>query len=771
MQHLSQAAPDPCGVRPDRQAALERPDGQFLLTGILHAVAGIKIEHEVARMQHDGSTQDIAHQRNVTRAKGHCRKPRQRARPRPTEIGRLRKSPDLRDIGSILSIHHLANGCGKWIRIGLIQRLGPCHQRGHRFDFDAKGHQMPAGGNPQFQPVHQVRCLTTVTNSLGYFRRRQLVQVNAIVDERLAQLLLHPHPARLVVVRSAQDDDLFDPFNHLAITIGDRELLQKGLRAVERSLIHHAFRQSIPQLLFRCTQLQPWLTLSDRRRTSDTQQFRRLRNSFIHPTGPHTLLRAPFLLHEKCSGRNCPHGQHHDRRQSQSQTPRLALMRHRRFRARHRQFRRPRPFGQSCLILLNLCGHHARIARTIPGLYGQTMPGDRNQFTIPGATAKPPQRRRQIPILRGLQYLVSISDIRSRTGQDFAQDRAERKHVRAFRNAIGLSARLFGTHVRRRTENRSRHGQRRRLPGSHRLNHADIRVGSALVRQPPARQYFGEPPIHHLHFAERADHYVRRLKITMHHTLGVRIGNRLTNLTEDGHEALQVIGRIISFRQQRGECATLDELHGKERSAGIGEPEFVNRKYARMLQLRGDLRFFNEPGDHPRPRCMLAPQHFDRHVPPQVRIAPLEHHTHAAARNLAGHLIASECVTFGLRASVSRKCNRHPVIRRIAKQYARLNAQGFLQGSHHTDSRVVPKHGFLGHPFRAPKCRGKSDIKFIVDGIKRAIIPEFRAGHGQHSRRSVVGLSVRPWTGSTVIRFSRAKNEQNKKSASRISVN
>ena len=52
-----------------------------------------------------------------------------------------------------------------------------------------------------------------------------------------------------------------------------------------------------------------------------------------------------------------------------------------------------------------------------------------------------------------------------------------------------------------------------------------------VVRERSA-QLFREPPVHHLHFAELADHDVRRLQVAVNDPARVREPDRLTDLCE-----------------------------------------------------------------------------------------------------------------------------------------------------------------------------------------------------------------------------------------------
>ena len=79
---------------------------------------------------------------------------------------------------------------------------------------------------------------------------------------------------------------------------------------------------------------------------------------------------------------------------------------------------------------------------------------------------------------------------------------------------------------------------------------------------PPARQNLREAPVHHLHFAERADHHVERLQVAVDDAAAVGVADGVADVFEDGDEVRRVRVRVLDVV---GERAALHELHREER--------------------------------------------------------------------------------------------------------------------------------------------------------------------------------------------------------------
>ncbi|MFO0872247.1 MAG: hypothetical protein U0935_25245 [Pirellulales bacterium] len=164
-------------------------------------------------------------------------------------------------------------------------------------------------------------------------------------------------------------------------------------------------------------------------------------------------------------------------------------------------------------------------------------------------------------------------------------------------------------------------------------------VSRLFVGHSACRQHLGQTPVHHLHFAERTDHDIGRLEVTMNHAARMRVCHRLTDLLEDADEPATVGGRVLTIRQKFRQRLPLDQLHGDERSLVRELPEFINRSDPRMLQLPADLSFLDKPLDDFRFVLVLIQQHLDRQIAAQIGVAALEDCSHPAASNFALQLI------------------------------------------------------------------------------------------------------------------------------------
>ena len=143
--------------------------------------------------------------------------------------------------------------------------------------------------------------------------------------------------------------------------------------------------------------------------------------------------------------------------------------------------------------------------------------------------------------------------IRRLARQDLAQDRAQTEHVGAAVEMGDVAVGLLRRHVRRRAQDRAGLGVGAELPPSRCCGGADHRLvlrhlmrpaGAFLVGDAPLGQHLGQPPVHHLHLAERPHHDVGRLQVAVDHPLGVGIGHRLRHLQGDPQQA-RPIGRRV----------------------------------------------------------------------------------------------------------------------------------------------------------------------------------------------------------------------------------
>jgi len=160
-----------------------------------------------------------------------------------------------------------------------------------------------------------------------------------------------------------------------------------------------------------------------------------------------------------------------------------------------------------------------------------------------------------------LNDLGGVGAFHGRTqGEDRRQDRAQRVEVAARIQRLDFAARLLGAHVLRRAEDRARLGAlagpriKHRGPG---LEGVWVRRrGGAVAHRAPRAvwnrrptifprtafrvpHFLGQPPIHHQHLAEVAEHDVLGLEIAMDHSARVRGGHG--------------VAHFLKGREQRGE--------------------------------------------------------------------------------------------------------------------------------------------------------------------------------------------------------------------------
>ena len=164
--------------------------------------------------------------------------------------------------------------------------------------------------------------------------------------------------------------------------------------------------------------------------------------------------------------------------------------------------------------------------------------------------------------------------------------------------------------------------------------------GRALVDHGRRAQDLGQAPVHHLHFAEAADHHVVGLEVAMDHAPGVRIGHRLADRLEDREEAGPVVHAVAARLEQGGEGVALHQLHGEEGPPVVEAAQLVDGHDPRVLQLPADLGLLDESADQPRIVAVLLEQDLHGQVPAEVGVAAFQNGAHAAPGDLSQELVA-----------------------------------------------------------------------------------------------------------------------------------
>ena len=227
-------------------------------------------------------------------------------------------------------------------------------------------------------------------------------------------------------------------------------------------------------------------------------------------------------------------------------------------------------------------------------------------------------------------------------GEDLAEDRAQTEDVGTAVDSLDFAGGLLRRHVRRRAQHAARLRVVHVRTAPHRRDHAQLGrgLGVWLIGNTPFLQDLRQPPVHHLHLAERADHHVRRLQVAVDDAPGVGVGHRLADGLEDGEKAGEVVRGRLALRQQRRQRPPLHQLH-REIGPAVGErAQLVDRHDAGMLELAADLRFLHEPPHQLGLLLVALEQDLDRQVAAEVRVAALEHRPHPAPRDLAEKLVA-----------------------------------------------------------------------------------------------------------------------------------
>src|SRR5262245_19438125 len=115
----------------------------------------------------------------------------------------------------------------------------------------------------------------------------------------------------------------------------------------------------------------------------------------------------------------------------------------------------------------------------------------------------------------------------------------------------------------------------------------------------------------------------------------VRICDGLTNLTENAQKVRQVVGRTPALLEEEVEGLTLDQFHGEKGSPVLQAAGVVDRRDPRVLQLRGELRFFQKTSFQLWYILEIVPQDLEGEGAVEREVGDAQDHAHAAAGDLA----------------------------------------------------------------------------------------------------------------------------------------
>ena len=130
----------------------------------------------------------------------------------------------------------------------------------------------------------------------------------------------------------------------------------------------------------------------------------------------------------------------------------------------------------------------------------------------------------------------------------------------------------------------------------------------------------------------------------MDHAARVSVGERLADLLEDAEEALAVLGGVLALREERRERLALDQLHREVGLLVRHQSHIVHRHDARMLELRADLRLFDEAAGGVGVALVAIEQDLERDFAAELGVARFPHRADAAAGDLAGDLVATDAL-------------------------------------------------------------------------------------------------------------------------------
>ncbi|MFO0799706.1 MAG: hypothetical protein U0804_19725 [Gemmataceae bacterium] len=332
------------------------------------------------------------------------------------------------------------------------------------------------------------------------------------------------------------------------------------------------------------------------------------------------------------------HEQHHCRRQHQLHTPPLPPLGRFGLGRGAVEFRLPCPRLGLGAEVGDGRRHFPGRRRAVGRLRAQAPLAQVHQLRLRAAVVEPRQAVGQVALRRlHPRRLRRVPLERRAAGEDDREHGAEAEHVAAGRHLVGRPGRLLGRHVRRRPHHRAglRVVRVRVAEGAHlRVRRGGVRVGGGAVGPAADAEHLGQPPVHHLHLAEGADHDVRGLEVAVDHVVGVGVPDGLAHRLEHGHEPAAVVGRVAAGAEEVVEGVALDELHRQKRAA-VGEgAEVVDRGDAGVLELAGDVSLVGEPAGDAAVRGELRLEELDRHLAAEGGVGGAEDGAHAAAGDL-----------------------------------------------------------------------------------------------------------------------------------------
>jgi hypothetical protein len=224
------------------------------------------------------------------------------------------------------------------------------------------------------------------------------------------------------------------------------------------------------------------------------------------------------------------------------------------------------------------------------------------------------------------------------------------------------------------------------------------RAGHGCLQQVGIPQH-GEPPIHQHNFAERTNHDLSWLDVSMDDPARMRECDRLCHVDQDGEVFGQEVRhreRLEIFRENQIPRFTSHEFHRQQRAPVLVESQVVHGGNVRMVQRGGGHRFLAERNLVRTERAFgvgfvlieIGTDAFDCDATTQRGLGRFPDFTESSPRD---HAHQGE-----------RRWFRHPVV--AARERVRRGIGGGKREM--PDRRHIPfRHGWLGTSHRPPRVR------------------------------------------------------------------
>ena len=214
----------------------------------------------------------------------------------------------------------------------------------------------------------------------------------------------------------------------------------------------------------------------------------------------------------------------------------------------------------------------------------------------------------------GAAHGVAIK--RTRAGQQFAKDHAERPHIAAH---LGLPRGLLGRHVGGRADQRLAHGGKagQRIGAFHSLGDAEV----------------DHARLHHITLD--AHQHVRGLQVAVDHALLMRVQHALGGAAEQTQAFAQTQTLQIGMRR---DGHARHQRHGEPGAAIFGKAAFEHRRHRRVIHQRQRLLLAAESRQHAATVHAALEQFHRGQTLHGFALRAQQHHAKATLAQFADHL-------------------------------------------------------------------------------------------------------------------------------------